>query len=203
MSFVSYGDTRSSSAALFTPMSSSLSEFISDLNDRTRDLIGDIGRSFHDRVMSTRRRSRYDEIASLSDTLYRATKAMFRRDEIMELSDMIDVVLAKSRMRRYIGACPEIRQGYRNKRLSLWDGDVNDDVNFNVNETPEYLHVVNHLLVDDKHTEHFSVELDFLEDNDRLTLSEKDAILNTWEHVRQMVEVSKLDPTSKWGQSLE
>lgn len=201
MAQVIYGGT--SSALVYEPMSDVLGDYISRANKRTMDMLGDFSRGFRDKAREISSRLRFDEILSIRDKADRLHQALYLEDDIRPLIGLDAILLAKPKMRRYLMAEPTVRQMYRDKKLSGWDNEVSDDISRDVHDIAEYKHAIHGMLNDDVVTEYYDLDTERLREDEPLSFRDQVDIAITWEQTRRIIDVDKLDPTSKWGATLD
>lgn len=203
MASVYYGNDNVASGLIYTPMSEGLSRFISSANERALERLGDIGRRFADRAANLYRRSGFDTLVDLRDHVDRMRKrAVKDYDDIRVVESLEDIVEATPKMRRWMMANPMIRKGVREKTLSGWDNEVEDDLQFSPEEHPDYKYIVNGEILDDQFVEFIDSFVDEIRDTEKLTDGERFDIRLGWEFAEHAL-ANKYDPTSKWGAMLE
>lgn len=203
MASVYYGGDELASSLLYTPMSEGMSSYISSLNSRTLERIGEIGRGFMQRAVDIYKRSGFEDLVSLREHANRLRKQAIKDiDTIAPCTNLTDFVTATPRMRRWVIANPNLRKRYRQKQISGWDNEVVDDIQWKPEEHPDYLYVTNGMLIDDKIVEYIDFAVEQIEDVEQLHFGERCDILDSWDAAESIIQQG-YDPTSKWGALLE
>ena len=203
MASIYYGDNASSAALMYEPISRDLGEWLYESGRNVLSRVSERARSFFDRSSKYRERTSFDQAMAMREQVHHATNLLFSDDDFRYLDDLIGVQIAKPKMRRYILANPSLRKMYREKRLSGWERTIDDDTSIPVDETPEYLHITNNVLIGNKFVTTSNDLLDIYEEKEPMTLSDKASVMMTWERIDNIIKFDKLDPTSPYGATLD
>ena len=203
MASIYYGDNGSTAALMYEPISRDLGDWLYESGRDVLSRVSERAKSFFSRASRYRERTGFDQAMAMREQVHRATRHVLDDDDFRYLDDLLGIQLAKPKMRRYLMADPTLRQMYREKRLSGWDNTIDDDLSVPVNETPEYLHVTNNVLIGDKFTTTSNDLLDLYEEKESLTLTDKTEIMLTWDRAKAIIQLDKLAPTSPHGATLD
>lgn len=199
-----FGSNASSAALMYEPISRDLGDWLSESSSRVLSQLSDRARDFFDRSSRYRERIGFDRAMAMRDQIKRTAQRLINdEDDLRFLTDLLDFQLAKPKMRRYLMADPEIRQMYREKRLSGWENAVEDDPTLPVNEVPEYQHLMQGVIVGEKYSYISNELLGLYEEHEPLTISDRADVMLSWDRMKAIIKYDKLDPTSAYGATLD
>lgn len=203
MAGVIYGGSTAYSALISNPVAESVMDYVEEHNHLSLSRLSDIGRNFRDRIRGFRERSGFEEVSRIRERATRMMKSLFKEDDIRQLISLEDFQTSRRRMRRWTFADPELRQMYRDKRLSGWDRSIEDIASIKPEEHPDYLYVINGMEKDGLCVTHIDEFIDIVHDTEELSLFDKVEIMQTWENAKRIIVEQKYDPTSLWGAMVE
>lgn len=210
MAVIEYGNSFEANSILYTPAAREVGDYISRINDRARSYLNDLGSRFVERVRETMTFVSADRVERLRERSRRAVQSIMDDDDIRLLTTREQIMMAKSRMRRYILSDVELNRAYRQHRISGWDNSVTFDETLINDTTAAYRYVTTGSVVEtsdedeyDYYVQYVDEGVDLLEEHDPLTIYEKQDIMATWERVKRIMQEEKIDPTSPWEATLD
>lgn len=209
---VSFGDTNSFNAMLYTPKHSATLNFLENQVNRLTEYgssLTEAGKSFFANTAQMFNTFNGAEALRLARAAVKRIDNVFQSNEIKYISELPDIQNASLNMQRWIMANPIVRELYNNQRCDGYSDTYADMSPGTIGESHyDYRRITEGLvrevvgedgITDDVTTFYF----DDLHEGDReLNIDEQMDILNTWDIIESYIKNGKSDPTSLFNNNL-
>lgn len=148
----------------------------------------------------------YEKLQMYTDAVTRRISDIWNIDTIRSLHDLVDIQYPPNQMIRWIMTNPNVRELYHKGKVAGYDDAYVDMApGISGHDHHDYQMVMHGMEVwneEDEDYEFVQYHTEFVEEEnslDRLTMSERVNILETWSRTDHYIEQGKEDPTSQYN----
>lgn len=189
-------------ASVYAPPEEEDVDYLREMMESDRELIADVGSRYRSRVSELFETINSSSVLYRARTMYRRSQNFFKKDRIEALTDLIGVRTAKSEMRSYIMAMPEVRELYHRQLIDGYSGYYKDEqpgiIGLGHKEYDQARNGV--LYTTDDEMLRFDLAMDVdIDPSLQLSIEEQQDIECTYDYIRRILKDTREDPTCLYG----